>query len=220
MTYKPTIFPTLQNSTWAEVDLGGASLADFPSLDNGNQLLDAQFCDQWVSNIAKNMGVDYTWGGHFEDRKHLWSGYYSEAEKVTHLGIDYNVPSGTPVAAPTDCVVVHSWAEQSNTNGWGGRLILKLNTPWKNAPYLILGHLAHENLPKEGTVFKEGEVITITGTPKENGGWFPHLHVQCANEEFYQQHLSDLTLLDGYYLTEGKPHHLAPSAKYLVGSDN
>lgn len=219
MTYTPIIFPTLSGSSWAEVDLGNLSSHDFPDLKNANKLLDSQYCDNWVKQIAQSMGVDFSWGGHFEDRKHLWRGYYDNSEKVTHLGVDYNVPSGTPVAAPCDCKVVHSWADISVHNGWGGRLILQLDTPWKNAPYLILGHLAHKNLPKEGTQFKAGDIITITGEPFENGGWFPHLHVQCVNEDFYQLHLKDLTLLDGYYLVEGNPHDLAPSPKYLVGKD-
>jgi murein DD-endopeptidase MepM/ murein hydrolase activator NlpD len=218
MTYKPTIFPTLHGTTWAEVDLGNYAIKNFPSL-NDNKLLDDKFCDQWVKNIAQNIGVDFTWGGHFEDRKHLWRGYYDNTDKVTHLGIDYNVPAKTPVAAPRACEVVHSWADTSMHNGWGGRLILRLDDAWENAHYLILGHLAHENLPKEGTRFEAGDIVALTGQPHENGGWFPHLHVQCVNEEFYQQHINDLTLLDGYYLIDGKPHDLAPSPKYLVGKD-
>jgi murein DD-endopeptidase MepM/ murein hydrolase activator NlpD len=220
MKYKPTIFPTLQGTTWEEVDLGSLAVADFPSHQNGNKLLNAEFCDQWVKQIADKVGADFTWGGHFEDRKHLWTGYYDNTEKVTHLGIDYNVPSGTPVAAPAACEVVHSWADTSIHNGWGGRLILKMDDPWQNAPYLVLGHLAHKDLPKEGTRFEKGDIITVTGKPHENGGWFPHLHVQCVNEDFYQKHIDDLKLLDGYYLEEGKPYALAPSAKYLVGFDD
>lgn len=217
--YKPTIFPTLSGCTWAEVDLGQHASKNFPDLHEENKLLDSQYCDAWVKNIANEHGVDFTWGGHFEDRKHLWRGYYDDSEVVTHLGIDYNVPSGIPVAAPRKCIVVHSWADTSTKNGWGGRLILKLDEPWQNAHYLILGHLAHQNLPKEGTVFESGDIIGKTGQPHENGGWFPHLHVQCVNEDFYQQHINDLTLLDGYFLVEGKPYQLAPSAKYLVGTD-
>lgn len=219
MNYKPIIFPTLVNCSWAETNLDSHALNDFPDKTQKNKLLNADFCDEWVREIALKLGADFSWGGHFEDRKHLWRGYYEDAEKVTHLGIDYNVPSGTVVSAPADCIVVHSWADTCTDNGWGGRLILRLEKPWLNAPYLILGHLAHRNLPKEGMVFKTGDIIAETGKPNENGGWFPHLHVQCANEDFYQQHIQDLTLLDGYYLVGGKPFDLAPSPKYLVGKD-
>lgn len=219
MNYKPIIFPTLINYSWEEIDLNSQALSNFTDTKNVNKLLDANFCDEWVKEIALKSGGDFTWGGHFEDRKHLWRGYYEDAERVTHLGIDYNVPSGTDVSAPADCIVIHSWTDTSTDNGWGGRLILKLNEPWLNAPYLVFGHLAHKDLPKEGTIFKIGDIIAKTGVPNENGGWFPHLHVQCVNEDFYQQHIEDLTLLDGYYLVEGKPFDLAPSPKYLVGKD-
>lgn len=214
--YQPTVFPTLEGKTWAQVDLNDVAVREFPKMEE-NQLLDAVFCDNWVKSIAQKSGVDFTWGGHFEDRKHLWTGYYTGAQKVTHLGIDYNVPSGTPVAAPAACEVVHSWADISVHNGWGGRLILKLDTPWLGARYLVLGHLSHKGLPPEGTRFEQGHVIQVTGVPSENGGWFPHLHVQCVNEDFYQAHIEDLKLLDGYYLVDGQPHDLAPSAKYLMG---
>ena len=214
--YQPIVFPTLQGKSWVQVDLNDLAIKDFLQMEE-NKLLDAQFCDNWVKGIANKLGADFTWGGHFEDRKHLWTGYYSDAKKVTHLGIDYNVPSGTPVAAPVACEVVHSWADTSVHNGWGGRLLLKLDTRWMGAPYLVLGHLAHKDLPPVGTRFAAGDIIHTTGVPSENGGWFPHLHVQCVNESFYQQHIGDLKLLDGYYLVDGEPHDLAPSPKYLMG---
>jgi hypothetical protein len=218
MSYQPTVFPSIVNASWKEVNLGSIAVKDFPDMQT-NKLMDADYCDAWVKKIANDVGADFTWGGHFEDRKHLWTGYYKEAQKVTHLGIDYNVPSGTPVAAPRGCTVVHSWADTSIHNGWGGRLILKLDIAWLGAPYLVLGHLAHQGLPVEGARFEKDEIMTVTGKPHENGGWFPHLHVQCVNESYYQAHLNDLKLLDGYFLVEGKPHDLAPSPKYLMGSD-
>lgn len=219
MTYKPTIFPTLIDSIWSEVNLGEESLLNYPKNDDINPLLDPQFCNEWIKGIANKIGADFTWGGHFEDRKHLWRGYYDSSPKVTHLGIDYNVPSGTPVTVPRDCEVVHSWADDCIHNGWGGRLILKLAESWENAPYLLLGHLSHTNLPVIGDKFLAGEIVAKTGIPIENGGWFPHLHVQCINEDFFQEYKDDLKELDGYYLIEGEPHDLAPSPKYLVGQD-
>lgn len=219
MKYQPTIFPELLGAKWGQANLGKLAENSFPDTDSRNLLLNAYFCDQWVLQVARNLKVDFTWGGHFENRKHLWRGYYKNAQKVTHLGVDYNVPAGTKVAAPRKCTVVDSWADTSINNGWGGRLILQLDEPWENAPYLVLGHLAHANLPQVGQVFEAGEIITVTGEPYENGGWFPHLHVQCVNEDFYQAHKSDLTLLDGYYLVEGKPYDFAPDPSLLVGNN-
>ena len=217
MSYKPFIFPELHMASWAEVDLGALARAEFPDTTSKNLLLDPDFCDQWVKRIALEHGADMTWGGHFEDRQHLWRGYYQHAQKVTHLGVDYNVPSGTLVVSPREAQVVHSWADTSTENGWGGRLILKLNEPWQGAPYLVLGHLAHKSLPVVGEIFKAGDILAQTGVPVENGGWFPHLHVQCVNEDFFAAHKDNLSLLDGYYLTQGKPYDLAPDPALLVG---
>lgn len=217
MLYQPIIFPTLTDKIWKEVDLGNLAQEAFPATEK-NHLLDPEFCNQWVSDIAKKHGADYTWGGHFEDRKYLWRGYYQGAEAVTHLGVDYNVPSGTPVAAPRDCKVIHSWADSSIDNGWGGRLILRLDEPWEGAEYLILGHLAHSGLPYAGNSFKKGYILGKTGVPMENGGWFPHLHVQCCHSDFLEQHMDNLTLLDGYFLVPGKPYNIAPNPSLLVGN--
>jgi murein DD-endopeptidase MepM/ murein hydrolase activator NlpD len=216
MTYTPIIFPELKNSKWKEVNLGLNAEKTYKNVNIPNPLLEPEFCNQFVKRIAQEEGVDFTYGGHFEDRKHLWRGYYND-EIVTHLGIDYNVPSGTLVSVPEDCEVVHSWCDTSIHNGWGGRLIFKLSNPWKGALYLIYGHLEHLDLPKEGVKFKKGDIIGKTGVPSENGGWFPHLHVQCVNESFFNKHIDDLKLLDGYYLEKGEPHDLAPSPKFLVG---
>lgn len=217
MKYQPTIFPDLLNTTWAEVNLGEIAQKEFSQTNIANPLLDPVFCDNWVKKVANEHGVDFTWGGHFENRKHLWRGYYTGNEKVTHLGVDYNVPAGTKVVAPRNCEVIHVWADDSIHNGWGGRVILRLDEPWQCAPYLILGHLAHNTLPHLGQFIQKDEFIAKTGVAHENGGWFPHLHVQCVNEDYYQAHLNDLTLLDGYYLIEGKPYDLAPDPSLLVG---
>lgn len=217
MAYQPIIFPTLVNKTWGEVNLNEIAQKEFSNVEKENKLLNPEFCDEWVKKIAQKHHVDFTWGGHFEDRKHLWRGYYTESKKVTHLGVDYNVPSGTEVVAPRNCEVVHVWADTNLNNGWGGRVILKLETPWENAPYLVLGHLAHKSLPQLGKTIEKGQFIATTGVPIENGGWFPHLHVQCVNVDYFQAHLHDLTLLDGYYLMEGKPYDLAPDPTLLVG---
>jgi hypothetical protein len=219
MHYSPIIFPTLLNASWVQVDLGQLAKKDYPLDGNKNMLLDSVTCDNWVKKIANQHGADYTWGGHFEDRKHLWHGYYKNAKRVTHLGVDYNVPAGTIVSTPRDCEVVHSWADISNHNGWGGRVILKLDTPWKGAKYLMYGHLAHDSLPTEGAIFKAFEVIGKTGVATENGGWFPHLHVQCITEEFFNQFKDNLESLDGYYNLDGTPYELAPDPTFLVGEN-
>jgi hypothetical protein len=219
MIYRPIIFPELVDATWVKVDLGARARKDFPDTSKPNPLLNGVFCNDWVSRIAREKDAEYTWGGYLEDRKHLWRGYYEDAECVTHLGVDYNVPAGTVVSVPRDCVVVHKWTDHELENGWGGRLIVRFSESWQGAPFLILGHLAYEGLPEIGAHFSTGQPIARTGIIAENGGWFPHLHVQCCSTDFFNRHASDLENLDGYYLERGYPLDIAPDPSKLVGTE-
>lgn len=216
MSYYPFIFPQFENAQWAQVDLGEIARKEFANHDD-NPLLNPDFCNQWVQKIAQQHDADLTWGGHFEDRKKLWQGYYQDAPVVIHLGVDYNVPAGTTVISPVSGTILDSWKDTSTENGWGGRIIIRMDNEWQGASYLILGHLAHDSLREKGQQLEKGEVLAVTGNPEENGGWFPHLHVQCASEEFFQAHKNNLKLLDGYYLSNSYPYHLAPDPTLLVG---
>jgi hypothetical protein len=219
MSYVPdAVMPTLANAQWAQVDLAALAARDFPDSVGPNPLLDPEACDAWVKTKAAEAGADFTWGGHFEDRKALWRGYYENAPAVAHLGVDFNAPSGTPIHAPRDCEVVHSWPDANRSNGWGGRLVLLLDEPWRGAPYLVLGHLAHAGLPAAGTRFGRGAAMAMTGKAHENGGWFPHLHAQCCSQAYFDLHRGDLELLDGYVLEAGASIEIAPDPTLLLGS--
>jgi hypothetical protein len=216
MSYHPFIFPQFEKAHWAKVDLGEIAKKEFAN-HSDNPLLNPDFCDKWVNRIAQENHADVTWGGHFEDRKKLWQGYYQDAPVVIHLGVDYNVPIGTIVTSPASGIIIDSWKDKNLENGWGGRIIMRMDNEWQGASYLIFGHLAHDSLPPEGKRLEKGDVLAITGVPEENGGWFPHLHVQCASEEFIHAHRDNLQLLDGYYLSDSYPYHLAPDPSLLVG---
>lgn len=96
---------------------------------------------------------------------------------------------------------------------------VNLDKAWEKADYLIFGHLAHQNLTNIGDKFLKGQIVAKTGISSENGGWFPHLHVQCVNQSLINQYQYDLRELDGYYLVEGKPYDIAPDPTYLVGEN-
>jgi hypothetical protein len=80
-------------------------------------------------------------------------------------------------------------------------LIMKMKNDYENCSYLLYGHLSHD-LPKVGQIFLKGENIAKLGTCKENGGWFPHVHVQCITEHFFQKYINDLEKLDGYFFDD------------------
>lgn len=123
----------------------------------------------------------YTYGGWGEDRKDVWKGtYLDETGEYIHLGIDINVRKFTKVTAPFDGEIIDVFTDIDTKIGWGGRLILKSNTP--NTPYLVLAHLDPTSLTNR-TQIKKGEILGEVGTWPTNGNTFCHLHVQCINYE-------------------------------------
>jgi len=67
----------------------------------------------------------YTYGGFGEDRSIIWHGFEEKAEKMIHLGTDFNnLPVGQPVASLCSGTVVDIWNDDSTFNGWGGRIVI------------------------------------------------------------------------------------------------
>ncbi|WP_288049699.1 DUF4185 domain-containing protein [Nocardia sp.] len=97
-------------------------------------------------------------------------------DRPDHEGIDVAAPSGTPIYAPVDAVVVEG-AERSpgSVSGFG-------NWVWLDAQQthgvdLIFGHMRHTSiLVKHGDRVRAGEQIASVGSEGESTG--PHLHFE------------------------------------------
>lgn len=158
---------------WAELNLDEES-KDI-AIREPNPCLDAMYCWGWVDHLTRAKSVAYTYGGYMEDRGRVWRGHYMEPGHTVHLGVDYNVLNRTPVHCPANAEVVHVTRDPDQYGGWGGRVILM-----RKGRFLVLAHLAHYLLPQLGPV-KEGDILGQVGEIEENGGWYPHLHVQCCS---------------------------------------
>lgn len=169
---------------WAYVNLDEAS-AHLAAADP-NPCLDPNYCWGWVDHLARQQEAVRTYGGYMEDRSRVWRGSYLPPNGAIHLGVDYNVDPGTVVHCPADCTLVRSVRHTDQDGGWGGQIVLR-----RGDLYLVLGHLAPYLLPgPEGVEIEKGWVIGQVGAPVENGGWYPHLHVQCCT--------ADDPAVDGY----------------------
>jgi murein DD-endopeptidase MepM/ murein hydrolase activator NlpD len=126
-----------------------------------------------VEELHKTHECDFSYGGYLEDRKTLWKGHYHAEGHTTHLGVDFNVPAYTEVCMPFNGQVVAIEKDPHQNGGWGTRVIFKVNDLW-----VIFAHLRDCSLRINKNV-SMGESIGFIGTPDNNGGWFPHLHVQC-----------------------------------------
>ena len=83
---------------------------------------------------------------------------------------------------------------------------------------MLLGHLAHAGLPPPGARIARGTAVGVIGTPAENGGWYPHLHLQALSDAAWEavEHAPD-ALLDGYGYRDADLRRLFPNPAPLVG---
>ncbi len=205
----PRLFPDLADKSWAFVDLNEEALARTPA-DRfpQNPLLDAAHFEAFLQAIARDRGVDFTYGGYLEWRGHVLRGTYMQPDAMRHLGVDYNAPEGTSVALPVEATLVEIARDPDQDGGWGGRLIFRRPA---SGVHLVLAHLAHASLPDASMIdatFPQGAPVAAIGGPGENGNWFAHLHVQCiAPDEF--AHARDS--FDGYAATSADLNARYPS---------
>jgi hypothetical protein len=191
------LFPELANATWGEAELNDWALKLYPQTSGPNPLLRPRTCTAFVKAVALALQVDLTFGGYAENRQHLWRKTYLKEGEAYHRGIDYNVPAGTEVRVPAACELIKVVRNTSTDQDWGGQLFFRLESPYKGADYFIIGHLAHAGLPDVGHFFSRGDRVGVVGEPHENGGWFPHEHFQCFNQQARDMH-PELEKMDGY----------------------
>lgn len=236
-TIKPIygkLFPELAGKLWRYFDLNYLSTLQYPEDQyKENPLLDAKFCENWVRLMHQMYMCDYSYDRYGGDRRHLWRETYLTKDyhphphdpvsglKTRHLGIDFNVPAGTPVHAPQNCVVIDVLADSDTKLGWGGRVIVD-HPEWKRDTHrecLIFGHLAHDSLPKVDQEFKAGEQIGVVGNYPENGNVWPHLHVQqwnLQNKKKARDIRRECKELDGYGLLAIDYRYLFPEPFLLL----
>jgi len=194
------IFPTLKGQQGGYVNfdlLAKAWLEKHPDAPRSpNPFLDVVAHAELVYDFHKEAGLVFSYGGWLEERSTILAGTYLEKEKIfMHLGVDLNPPEGTLIAVDDDAQVIlvdddHPWE-----GGWGPHVMVKL----AHAPvYLLYAHLSRDIRVKVGDAIENGTIIGSVGPSTENGGWFPHLHLQALSEEGYAQFKKDPDHLDGY----------------------
>ncbi len=184
------IFPELNNKRWLNVNLNEESKKTKADLSDPN------ICKKWINELHVKNNVDFSYGGFLEDRSNIWRNQYNKKTGAfIHLGVDFNVPEGTKVALPKKAVVEHIMIDKDQNGGWGGRVIFKIEG---EENYILFGHLNKNISLKKGDVVEAGEIFAEVGRIDENGGWFPHLHVQMMSDEFMELFKENLAKIDGY----------------------
>jgi hypothetical protein len=173
--------------TFRELDLNDESLNTFFA-SAPNPLTDKVFCGHWVEHLHRKHGVDYSYGGYLEDRSHLWRQTYLQPNAAIHLGIDINVPSGSLVFCPIPFKVLKVEYDLDQNGGWGTKVTIKTEYGC-----VIYAHLYRGVMVTVGHEYDANSCIGAVGPMDDNGGWFPHLHLQGVSEG-----LSSTIIYDGY----------------------
>jgi 4-aminobutyrate aminotransferase-like enzyme/Ser/Thr protein kinase RdoA (MazF antagonist) len=106
-----------------------------------------------------------------------------DERRTVHVGLDLFAEAGTPVHAPLDGVV-HALADNRVPQDYGPVIILRHATDDGTEFFTLYGHLSRESLNglRVGQRVLRGERFATLGTPDENVGWTPHLHIQIITD--------------------------------------
>ncbi|MGK0300065.1 MAG: 4-aminobutyrate aminotransferase-like enzyme/Ser/Thr protein kinase RdoA (MazF antagonist) [Planctomycetota bacterium] len=99
--------------------------------------------------------------------------------RTVHLGIDVFAPAGTEVMSPLPGHV-HDTEVCEGHLDYGGLVILRHQLPDGTVFGTLYGHLDPESIAElcPGQAIDAGESFASLGSPQDNGGWPPHLHLQ------------------------------------------
>jgi murein DD-endopeptidase MepM/ murein hydrolase activator NlpD len=125
----------------------------------------------------------YSIGKYDEDRSGLYTQALFQSQtsaRTIHVGIDFGMPPNSPVYAMMDGQIIAQGALPSD--GDYGHVIITAHKIENLQFYILHGHLSAKSIEKfqVGDWIKKAEILAEIGNQKENGGWFPHLHMQFS----------------------------------------
>lgn len=161
---------------------------------------DADMHQRMIADLHEERNIDCSYGGWLEVRDTLLAHtYLADSGKYLHLGVDFNVPAGSRVAAPRSWDVVLVDDDHPDPHGWGPRVVFcGYDVVRTERIYVIFAHLDADlsSRVKPGATIREGYCFAAVGAPPRNGGWFPHLHVQVVTEAAWNKY--GIENIDGY----------------------
>lgn len=192
------VFPTLKDKKMVQVNLAEeAKKRD--NAETANPYFSIEEQETLLEQVKIKYNADVTYGGYGEDRSDLWRNFEVSSRSMIHLGVDVNnLQPKTPICCPVDCEVIHVMQDDTKLNGWGGRVIFRLQKPFLECDYLLVGHL--QDLPMCGQKFAAGDYFAQVALSEINGGWFAHVHFQLIKQSMMKVYENNLCLLDGYLL--------------------
>jgi murein DD-endopeptidase MepM/ murein hydrolase activator NlpD len=205
------IFPTLGGYTGGYINL--EECAQTYLLENrvnalldelDNPLLDAGASWSMIGSFHRLLGLDHSYGGWMEFRPTLLRGsYLDKGMKYLHLGVDLTAKSNTLVALDRPGRVIRIDNDYPEKHGWGTRVFVEIKS-WDRTIILIYAHITDIRC-KVGEDLSAGASLGQIALPSNNGGWWPHVHVQAMTEDAWSYFKDNLPKLDGYGKQEDIP---------------
>lgn len=161
-------------------------------------LLDAEFCEAWVKYIHKQHDINFSYGDYLFDRGEMLRGSYLKSYNAVHLGIDFSFSlPNIWVFSPLDGKIIDIFCDKDQNGGWGDRVTIEYKNGIVVFAHLSLWTMIPRPGMRVGNEIKAGDKIGAIGHPLQNGGWWPHLHLQGLRD------ISQLKNLDGYGTWKG-----------------
>ena len=173
------LFPSIKKNKLEKIDLSVSTKFIEPS-----ELGDIEVFQYKIEKLQEKFPDKILAGGYLEPRaiyttdKYGKSGNSGNENRTIHIGLDFWLPSKTPVHAMFDGEVVIA-INDAGEKEYGGLVVLKHKT--KNFDFFTLyGHNSVKSATKHsvGDKIKKGDKISELGNYPENGNWPPHLHFQ------------------------------------------
>jgi 4-aminobutyrate aminotransferase-like enzyme/Ser/Thr protein kinase RdoA (MazF antagonist) len=141
-----------------------------------------------IAAVMREAGVRVAVGRYDEPRL-LYTAPFFGGERPTserrtiHIGLDLFADAGTAVYAPLDGVV-HAFANNAVPQDYGPVIMLRHETSSGDELFTLYGHLSGASLDgiAIGQRIPRGERFATLGSPNENVGWTPHLHLQIITD--------------------------------------
>ena len=141
-----------------------------------------------IEQVMREAGVRIAVGRYDEPRLLYTAPFFGGAtaaseRRTIHIGLDLFAEAGTGVFAPLDGTV-EAFANNAVPQDYGPVVILRHATGTGDAFFTLYGHLSRASLAglHVGQRIERGQRFAWLGTPDENVGWTPHLHLQIITD--------------------------------------
>ncbi len=166
----------LDHAIWLDLSVGSADLGNRADIEDAEKLHQQIYA---IHGKAPGIGRYNEVRPFYTTDAYAVVGNEGPEWRSVHLGLDFFLPPGTPLAAPLEGIV-HSFQDNAQDRDYGPAIILEHEISPELSFFTLYGHLSRTSLEglQVGQKIAAGEFFCQIGPMPENGNWSPHLHFQ------------------------------------------